>query len=133
MGDIDLPRLVALAKAATPGPWRTHMADDTYIISDTHDVAAISGNYENDAKRMEADAAYIAAADPTTILALIGQLEVMEQKAVGIAMRLLEAERVVEAARGIFERGTIGSVVDISNALSAHDVAQVARNEGERT
>ena len=79
MTDLDLPRLAALAEAATPGPWRTHLADDTAVIAiNRWEIAGMRGDYDTDHKSMEANAAYIAAADPTTTLALIRQLQAAE-------------------------------------------------------
>ena len=79
MTDLDLPRLAALAEAATPGPWRTHLADDTAVIAiHRWEIAGMRGDYDTDHESMEANAAYIAAADPTTTLALIRQLQAAE-------------------------------------------------------
>jgi TRAP-type mannitol/chloroaromatic compound transport system substrate-binding protein len=83
------------AEAATPGPWKTHLIDDTTIVSDRVDVATTcdssnverSDSYNNDFERMEADAAYIAAANPQAILALLD-----ERDALTARVAALEAE-----------------------------------------
>lgn len=133
MTAIDLPRLAALAKASTPGPWPIGIPieENGYVIRYIG-IPHAHGGYN--AGLRSNDAVYIAAADPLTILALIGELEVMEQKAVGIAMRLMEAERVVEAAmRWRKGYGTLLVAADLADALSAHDAAVGERNEGGRT
>jgi hypothetical protein len=98
MNDLDLPRLAALAEAATPGPWEM---DDQEVFAANGRCVGSTELFDDapNADQSIADSAYIAAADPATILALIGQLEVMEQKAVGIAMRLLAAEAELAATR----------------------------------
>ena len=74
----DPTELRRLAEAATPGPWRTSKADDTAIMSFDNDVAHTVGIYEVEAETMEADAAYIAAANPAAILALLDRLARVE-------------------------------------------------------
>ncbi len=67
MTNDQMAALEALARVATPGSWRTSEADDTAIMSYDNDVAHTVGEYSLEFERMEADAAYIAAA----ILSLI--------------------------------------------------------------
>lgn len=74
-----------LAEKATPGPWKTHLVDDTCIVADSVNVATTcdssnverSDSYNNDFERMEADAAYIAAANPQTSLALLDERDAL--------------------------------------------------------
>ena len=77
---MNLDALAALAEAATPGPWEAtrdpKAKDDWWLVHTDTDILAMTGQQE---------AAYIAAADPTAILALIA--------------RLRAAEAVCEAAR----------------------------------
>lgn len=84
----DLAALEALAEAATPGPWVAHandfecvvvMADDDHWPQRYSQIASGMEQGESDG---EADAAYIAAADPATVLWLIrevGRLRVLER------------------------------------------------------
>lgn len=77
----DLARLKALAERATPGPWRQHLVDDTTVIDQSraevcHTTPEGYGendgiDFSTDVEACEANAAFIAACDPTTILALI--------------------------------------------------------------
>jgi len=68
--ELDLDSLEALAKAATPGPWRVH-GIDVYTDDDSSMVA--NGSY-CDAQGGENDTAFIAAANPQTVLELIRHL-----------------------------------------------------------
>lgn len=72
-------RLEALAKKATPGPWRQHLVDDTTVIAPdrseictTWPEGGIDDNvdFNTDTERHEANAAYLAACDPQSILRL---------------------------------------------------------------
>jgi len=73
----DLDALAALAEAATPGPW-THDDESDYqgLVRIWRDIdpppVMTMGRVH------AADAAYIAAADPTTILALVERLRAAE-------------------------------------------------------
>ena len=65
MTELDLDRLEAVAKAATPGPWSVWRHDDARL-------RFVSDGKENLADEVEPkDAAHIAAFDPPTVLALI--------------------------------------------------------------
>lgn len=91
MTALDLPRLIALAEAATPGPWRTHLCDDTAVIAiNRWEIAGMRGDYDTDHESMEANAAYIAAASPDTILALIWRVQAAEAALDRIAEWILE-------------------------------------------
>ena len=62
--ELDIDALEALEKAATPGPWKTHLVDDTCICaSDGCEVATTcdEDGYNIAYERMEADAAFIVA------------------------------------------------------------------------
>lgn len=74
----DLDALAALAREATAGPWFRPIANDTAIRSDDVDIAQTVGAYELEWQRMEADAAYIAAANPAAVLALIARVRELE-------------------------------------------------------
>lgn len=81
MGASDIQALLSLEEKATPAPWRTHVVDDTCIVSERCEVATTcdSANaeredgYNVEYERMEADAAFIVAlrnAFPALIKAL---------------------------------------------------------------
>lgn len=72
----DRAHLLALAKAATPGPWTPHDGFDQ--ITAGHDtVCYIQPNEGGGIDRAE-DVAFIAAANPATIIALLSALEAAE-------------------------------------------------------
>jgi hypothetical protein len=81
MTDADLSALEAAARAATPGPWFRPIANDTAIRSDDVDIAQTVGAYELEWERMEADAAYIAKANPDATLRLIQRVREAEADA----------------------------------------------------
>lgn len=102
---IDIAELRKVAEAATPGPWKTHAIDDTSIVSaDGEDVATTcdtsiverSGAYNYE--RMEADAAYIAAASPDVILGLLDRLEAAERALPTLPEALVRAAQAVLAS-----------------------------------
>lgn len=81
----DLDELERLAKAATKGPWRTHMLfsqgerPDVAICGDGTTVVAADGFPWHrapwrDYAAVTNDAAYIAAANPAVILELVAEL-----------------------------------------------------------
>lgn len=83
----------ALAEAATPGPWKLHLVDDTTIISNngldictTCDSAEVErhDSYNIEYERMEADAAFIAASREA-VPALIAEVERLRE-ALGAAI-----------------------------------------------
>lgn len=82
--EFDMARLRALAMSATPGPWRecgtrdgcglvwSGPADAPIATTDTD-----SEEFTSTRERKLADAAYIAAAGPSTVLALLDRLAVL--------------------------------------------------------
>jgi len=68
----DLDKLEGLAKAATKGPWK--VVEDTIVISETSLLAHVCDEYGWADENHEANAVYIAAANPAVILALIAEL-----------------------------------------------------------
>lgn len=93
MKEIDLAHLRKLAEAATPGPWFAHW-NEHYWQTNTEcelfpgqqigDVCASKFMYVKGEKEViedhgEANAAYIAAANPQTILSLLSMIEELTQ------------------------------------------------------
>lgn len=74
------------AEAATPGPWQQHLVDDTTVTSTTLDVCCTfpDGGRNDDVdfaapvEQHEANAAYIAAANPKAILELLDRIAALE-------------------------------------------------------
>jgi hypothetical protein len=82
MTAIDLDKLEALAKAATPGPWRlsekeiiVYSADEQHGYN-VHDMKG--GGHEGMLENHKKDAAFIAAANPSAVLALIARVRELE-------------------------------------------------------
>lgn len=64
---LDLQKLKAAAEAATPGPWRARYGDE--LINAEGEVFAYGSFLSDD------DPAFIAAANPSVVLALIAEIE----------------------------------------------------------
>jgi hypothetical protein len=80
MTNIDLDGLAALAQAATPGPWVVSL-DGVYEADMSARITRVSGNPEV----AHADAAFIAACDPDTILALVERAKDADRQRAAIA------------------------------------------------
>ncbi len=85
--DQKLDELQALCEAATPGPWITHLVDDTtVVVPNGIDVCSTcleseverDDSYNIHYERMEADAAFIAGLNPQTALSLIKRVRELE-------------------------------------------------------
>lgn len=83
MTDDDIKRLREAAQgAAAPGPWAYRISDGAWVVYCAMDtvmrVAEVYGDV--DSPEVEADAAYIAAASPDVLLALLSRLEATERE-----------------------------------------------------
>lgn len=95
----DYQKLRRLAEAATPGPWRTYRESDfdgIMIESDSKCICAFD-TWEHRPDEREPDAAFIAAANPTTVLALLDDNEAL-RKQLDIATELLDSRNKQLAA-----------------------------------
>lgn len=81
MADLDLARLKALAEKATPGPWVVIDAHKPGIDGDDgkFTIVLFGDEDEPEGVHRKEDAAYIAALDPATVLALIARAEELER------------------------------------------------------
>lgn len=110
---IDKAKLKALAEAATPGPWErgdgnevsvSHEGDEAYWDWEEAGPARVHGG----GPQASADADFIAAANPATVLALLAEIEAlqglyrMHKETETREMRDLKAEN--EALRNDAER-----------------------------
>lgn len=128
----QIKELRRLAEVATPGPW-VHRNNDGSIGS----VDAVSGPMvaqtqamrtpgEQCNKERNANAAFIAAANPTAILSLIARIEALEQDAKHLHVKL--AGETLRADQG-WERYEAAN--KSRNALEAAMVAQ--QDKGKET
>jgi hypothetical protein len=116
------------AEAATPGPWKTHLIDDTTIVSDRVDVATTcdssnverSDSYNNDFERMEADAAYIAAANPQAILALLDERDALTAR---VAALEAENEKLAAALNWYGENARLCRLIHSEGDAGRHALA----------
>lgn len=104
-----------VASAATPGPWLQPIEDEPRLVSDSGGGDSLLGIIEKTGEAIvmeRADADYIAAANPQTVLALLDSIEELEglaqYAAAMIQYRLdtgrLVAESDVELAQRYRER-----------------------------
>jgi len=102
---LDLDALQAAAEAATPGPWWDR--SDEYGQSAPHygeygwSVPGCPAGETEDSPQGRADAAYIAAADPTTILALIRRVrdaEAERDKCAAAAVAAYDGNALIQQA-----------------------------------
>ena len=136
----DLDKLEALAKAATPGEWRVsnHRQSSRAIqtVKNDYEVASVPLNKFTDNRRREADADFIAAANPSTILALVAhirQLEAdnkdfLEQITVQTESVLFkELQEIMKANNALHdENARLKQLVDFADALRAAQRAYMA-------
>ena len=74
----DLDKLREKAQAATPGPWRVRLDAHSQDELSTVAIELAPLRWFTVGYAPDADADYIAAADPTTVLALIDRLQRVE-------------------------------------------------------
>lgn len=89
--------LRSLAEAATAGPWELHKQAACQVHKDQRGIASCGGyqtNFSDELSLNQANAAYIAAANPQAIIDLLDKLEAAEAK-------LAYAERLLKTFRGV--------------------------------
>jgi hypothetical protein len=102
-------RLRAAAHAATPGPWRTgwrkpdgKWLDEVSIICTVDGAVQIAGpdDYDSGGVDYPWNAAYIAAASPDVILALLDELDTLRDEAERLRLRISNDAIRMAAASG---------------------------------
>ena len=115
MADLDLVGLAAKAEAATPGPWHTEWRRQEFAVMSAHAVeqwkgygpspiaewtfAITPGMSAEQAECDTADADYIAAADPTTVLGLVAEVHRLRDENRIQVGQLDACDRVIEKQR----------------------------------
>lgn len=115
MTAVDHAELKRLAEGATPGPWTTcvRMGGDAIVDAPSRPVARI--DYRRDEASRYAEAAFIAAANPAVVLALLSEIEG------------LKAERdTARAGRSIIAGGSMDMAVMYASANERADAAEDA-------
>ena len=138
---VDLDALEALAKAATPGPW-THYET---MQADNHVTAGggiLTGTHVCGPTYEKKNAAFIATADPSTVLALIAELRQERERANENAdaargqndlnrelwAALSRAEETIEKVRNL-PRHELNALV---TAVDAHDIDTILTEYGKQ-
>lgn len=118
--------LAELAQKATPGPWRylgpyavSRESEDIASPSSEHAPVCRGHDYDDYGYIEPADAAYIAAADPSTITALLAELAAAQ--AVVEAARELPAPDLDAEHRGYHVASHDPDFIALIAALAAYD------------
>lgn len=103
MTPADLSRLETLAREATPGEWETPADKPWRVYSGDVLIAVASGmTHPSDQVYADANAAYIAAANPDAVLALIERVRELEGDAVRFAWIANHGVPIMPGAPGIY-------------------------------
>lgn len=103
MSNIDKQALREAAKKATPGDWRRASTRFNGITSQA--VYPLCGKEEILANTAEKrDAEFIAAANPTTVLALLDELEDKDQRFAELELRLSQQQSIAANNLDMFRR-----------------------------
>jgi hypothetical protein len=81
----DHTELRRLAESATPGPWTAlgtgvRGGDHWYIVADDEAIAYVSANDGSDEAERQPRAEFIAAANPSTVLALLDEIAALQAR-----------------------------------------------------
>jgi hypothetical protein len=116
MTDDDIKRLKRLAEQATPGPWRVNMKGHSYHeVARVNDLEIAPPN-SVDLSHWTVDAAYIAAASPDVVLALLGEVD-----------KLRAASRAVTQCRCTLVQQSVGDGCEVCNPKLAQRLADEAQ------
>jgi len=99
---IDTTKLRELAMNATPGPWTaTNRSDWSECVAEISDWHVVPTLQQSELSNMDVDAAYISAANPATVLALLDELERTQGSVAITSAALSAAERELQRLRPI--------------------------------
>lgn len=94
-----LSELKAAALAATPGPWNRTITQFNGITNSTHSMASFSSEGVLANANEKRDAIFIAAANPSVVLALLAERDAFEGAALALRDELREARAELEALK----------------------------------
>jgi hypothetical protein len=119
-------KLRALALAASPGPWRQEARTLLRVVAGVDDTVASCGTSDRTRDKWECNAAFIAEANPTTILALLDEIDRLKAENAGLIKAL---QRSVDALDQLTDKvdGTgFSSSDEFNNALDEIDLGRAA-------
>lgn len=122
--NLDLDRLEALALAATPGPWRVgaypaEIVGDTHVCVDTDiGVKVLLRGNENFYEEARANAAFSAAADRDTVLALIAEVRALRRQSFELLGVVIDVEQ-----GGGFDDACLETIKRVTNVLAGKEKA----------
>lgn len=128
---VDLDELEALAKVATPGPWGLYLGAAWQVITDAPDweQREVATTGPDGSTGSEDDAAFIAAADPSTVIALIAELRQERERADDLETRL--SEYLCDSTGGLLSktgydvRTMVAHTEDYYNEIARDELAPV--------
>lgn len=134
MSIIDLDELEAKARAATPGPWRItdrRASPDGPGLDCNLSGPGISANIVRCAGSVnsEANAAFIAAANPAAVLELVARVRAYEAALASVAQAgddIVEMAESFVAARDVISLRNYGSNIASVSRRAAHAATKVA-------
>lgn len=121
---LDLDQLEALAKAATPGPWRigaypAEIVGDTHVCIDTDiGVKVLLRGNENFYEEARANAAFSAAADRDTVRALIAEIRALRRQSLELLGVVIDVEQ-----GGGFDDACLATIKRVMNILAGKEKA----------
>ncbi len=134
MSDDDIIRLREAAQgAAAPGPWAYRISDGAWVVYCAIDkamrVAEVYGDV--DSPEVEADAAYIAAASPDVLIALLDRLEVAERERDALRAERDAMAALLREARDAITLAGYGSRMapEVRDTLERIDIALAAKEQ----
>ncbi|AWZ99774.1 MULTISPECIES: ead/Ea22-like family protein [Enterobacter] len=94
MSNIDKRALREAAEKATKGQWAVEFDDEVYSTDGVNNEQIAMVFSENEVR----DAAFIAAANPATVLALLDELEAAEKRIAELELKLEAADKLQDSA-----------------------------------
>ncbi|EJD6120021.1 ead/Ea22-like family protein [Escherichia coli] len=121
MSNIDKRGLREAAEKATKGRWAVEFDDEIYSTDGVNHEQIAMVFSENEAR----DAAFIAAANPATVLALLDELETAEKRIAELEAKLDSADKLQDSAfrHGLqhgFSLGQTDNQAGFEECLSAY-------------
>lgn len=129
MSEINYQALREAAEKATKGRWAVEFDDEIYSTDGVNHEQIAMVFSENEAR----DAAFIAAANPATVLALLDELEAKDQRIAELSHHLQSAHAFVEHTEAFGHAASNGILCcgDAQWNIDASKLVLAAAGEGE--